>query len=143
MEDSTQNIGAVGKTFQNDQYFALRALGLNEQELRLLRRRGRLELDRRWPAHDGHWQLQFRQCGSLRTIELGNDAKLAGRVLHELSMLRSAHCPRRELRCAVQQGRQLLREVKQRLTLMAPELGLRYDGGSLRKSRRRNPALHF
>jgi hypothetical protein len=73
--------------------------------------------------------LRFRENQSPRIIQLGDDAKLAGRVLQELSMLRSALCPRRELQRAVQQGRQLLRHVKYQLRMVAPDFDLQGKTG--------------
>ena len=141
MENPTIDLAATPAKSATDEYFALRSIGLGDRELSLLRRTGYLEPDRRWPAHCCRWLLRFREHQSLRTIHLGNDAKLAGRVLRELSILRSTLCPRRELRRAVQQARQLLRHVKYQLTMCAPDLDL--HAKARRKSRRRNLDLRF
>ncbi len=103
------------KRAADDPFVTIRRLGLDDQQLNLLRRGGYLERDRRWPAHDCHWLLRFRQHHALHTIHLGKDAELAGRVVRELTTLRATLSPRRELRRTVRQARQLMRETKYRL----------------------------
>jgi hypothetical protein len=118
-------------------FSTLRSLGLDQQQLNLLKGQGYLERDKRSLAHAGYWRLRFRQDGSLRTIYLGNESETVDQVRRELDKLQSPCRRRRELQRAVRRGNQIVRGVKLRLMPFLGQFGVHFHGDALRKIRSR------
>ena len=114
---------------------ALRALGLGDDDLAIVRRNGYLQQDRRAGQGVGYWRLRFRQAGRLRTVYLGRDARRVSLVQRELSTLQAKRTARREQARAVRRGRDVLRGAKARLTPILGQYGYHFHGDVIRKLR--------
>jgi hypothetical protein len=115
---------------------ALRALGLGDDDLAIVRRNGYLQQDRRACQGGGYWRLRFRKGGRLRTVYLGREPRRVDPVKRELSLLQARRTARREQVREVRQGREVLRGAKARLAPILEQYGYHFHGDVIRKLRR-------
>jgi hypothetical protein len=119
-------------------YPTLQALGLDDVELRLLRRQGYVQCKTRFAIHRKTWRLRFRLAGRTRTVCLGSDERVVARVRHELAMLQDIRHRRQRLAKA---AKELLREAissaKLRATPILRDLEMHYHGDAIRQARHR------
>lgn len=113
----------------------LRRLGLGEEELTALRRKGYLVQDDRGHGHAGYWRLRFRFNGQTRTLYLGRDAQLAEQVRVELAVLQGERRRNRQIAQLTSETKKVLRAAKQRLEPVLNELGFHFHGNAMRKTR--------
>src|SRR3569623_1155842 len=94
-----------------ESYPTLRALGLRESELEILKHQGYLSCDRRHRSDGaGYWRLRFREDGQNRAIYVGQDLAFVEEVKDELMQLRAARRGWRELEHMMRHARRALRQ---------------------------------
>ena len=122
--------GAAGHAFPT-----FHRLGLGDEELAALSRKGYLAQDDRGHGHAGYWRLRFRFHGRTRTLYLGRDAQLVEQARGELAALQRDRRRTRRIAQVTKETKKILRAAKQRLEPVLKELGFRYHGDVIRKTR--------
>ena len=130
----------AGEAHGQTHFAALRQLGLHDEELTALRRQGCVQQDNRRAARSGYWRLRFRFQGRFRTVYLGRDEALVAAVRYELGMLQAPRRAQRKLARAVASAKKRMQRVKSQATPVLMELGIRFHGYTLRRTRRPPPA---
>ena len=119
-------------------------LGLTDQELEVLRHQGCVVAERR--GRGVYYRLRFRCAGQQRSVYLGRDPELAGRLRCKLAELQAAHRRGRRLSQMERQLRHVLRISKQRLKPLLESQGYHFHGLVIRRKRpasRRPHEEHF
>lgn len=116
-------------------YSTLRRLGLGDEELATLRRKGYLEQDDRGQGHAGYWRIRFRVGDRARTVYVGRDVDLVERVRTELQDLQKGRRRSRQLATLASDVRKNLRAAKRQLEPVLKEMGHHYHGNAIRKTR--------
>ena len=113
----------------------LRRLGLGDEELTALRRKGYLTQDDRGHGHGGYWRLRFRTADGLRTVYLGRDQDLVDRTHTELMTLQQELHEARRIGKLAAEAKSILRTAKRKLVPAMGALGFHFHGSSIRKTR--------
>jgi ABC-type cobalamin transport system ATPase subunit len=116
-------------------FAALRALGLDQQQLMSLSHQGYLHQDRRSSMRMPCWRLRFRHQDRIRTVYVGTNLELVGRLKRELHQLRAHSEQQRSLEATVRTAKRMLRKIKRELGPALATEDLYYHGDSIRKRR--------
>lgn len=118
-------------------YVELARLQLRPEEFAALRRQGFVRRETRGPRF-ASFKLRFRAAGRQRVVYLGIDPATAQRVAMELAWLQRPVRRARELRARVKAARQMARALHRQAAPVLEDLGLRFHGLILRKTRPRH-----
>ena len=112
----------------------LHTLGLNEDEIRTVRRQGFVSQDVRGP-NQVYYKLRFRMAGRQHVRYIGRDAALARLIALELRQSQQRIHQGRNLSRLLREAKLLLRTSKTRLDPQLAQQGFRFHGRAIRRLR--------
>jgi hypothetical protein len=112
----------------------LAALGLTEEDLRVLSRQGFVSCENR-PGKPPLFKLRFRREGQQVVRCIGFDARRAEELREELAAIQGPRKGERRLSALTRQARRMLRTAKSETEPALNEAGFRFHGLAIRRQR--------